>query len=212
MSQERTLPFKVGSGTVCVVLAAVTYLFMWKAVLHWTGKWPAPYWFAVGLGVLVAGGLLRAGWIHFTWLVPFACFAVFVAWFFSFGVYRTWARTLILHDYRWYYENWWPAKIPTVAVVATLVVFLSGHRGSRNAIRLCLAGALFCTLFFGMLAFAEPVCSFYLPRAGTTFHGNYDIFGFRLGGYYLFALVASVSLFKLIMLRKPLNQASETSA
>ena len=57
----------------------------------------------------------------------------------------------------------------------------------------------YLVMFFGLLFFAEEVCSFSLPRAGTTSHGNYDIFGFRLGGYYLFVTVTSVLLAKLIL-------------
>jgi hypothetical protein len=211
MSHERTTRFKVGTAMLWVVLTAAAYVVLWKDVVRWTGKWPAPYWFAVGLGVLLAGGLLRTGWVHFTWLVPFACFAFFVAWFFSDGVYRTWAQTVIIYDYRWYYENWWPEKVPTVAVMATLFFFFPFQDRVGAIGRRCAAMALFTAALFGMLALAEPLCSFSLPRAGTTDHGNYDIFGFRLGVYYLVALVIALSLPKLLLLT-PAKQLNEKPA
>ena len=204
MSVKSKSPFKAGSSTLWVVLTAVAYLVLWKTILHWTGKWPAPYWFAVGLSVLIVGGLFRVKSVHFIWLVPMACFAGLVAWFFSLGIYGTWARTLIFHDYRWYYQNWWPEKVPVIAVMATLVTCLSLPARPRRTIRFCVAILLFVAAFFGLLVLAEPLCSSYLPRAGTTFHGDYDVFGFRLGGYFLLAILTSVALLRL-MLPKPME-------
>ena len=102
-------------------MTAAAYLLLWKSALHWTGKWPAPYWFAVGLGVLLAYGILTPKKVHLTWVIPFACFSIVVAWFFGLGIYQTWARTVILHDYRWYYHNDWPARVPTIALMGAFV-------------------------------------------------------------------------------------------
>lgn len=202
MNAKSLQRVRIPKEALWFLMIAVSYLVLWRQVTNWTGKWPAPYWFSVGLGVLLIYAVLGRQRVELLWVVPVACIAVFIAWFFGLGIYQTWLRELILHDLRWYYRNYWPEKVPVILVVVATAVVMTKHDGI-GSLRYFGALAASTALFFMMLFIAEPVCSLFLPPAGTTSHGNYDIFGFRLGLYFLAATTACLIFLKYLLPRAP---------
>src|SRR6267142_2512945 len=186
MSSTPPSRIQAGSGLLWAVLVAVAYLLLWRVVMNCSGKWPAPYWFAVGLGVLLAYGLLLPRLKHLVWVILFACFAVCVTWFFGDGIYQDWARAWVFRGHRFHYFSYWVENLPTLVLMIAFVSFLLFLRVSDKSWRLAASICIFISVFFAMFIVANMMCSIRLPVDGTLPVGfDHDVFGFRLGGYYL---------------------------
>jgi hypothetical protein len=169
---------------------------LWRLVTNWSGKWPAPYWFAVGLGVLLAYGLLVRGLKHLVWVIPLGGFAALVSWFSSFGFYQVSRKA-------WFARWWsrlddWEQSLPTLILMILFVVFLLFLRAADKGWRIHLSVSAFVLAFFITSMFADLVCAIYLPPDGTFGAFDHDVFGFRRGAYYLFMVAASVSFLKIV--------------
>ena len=179
--------------------------------MSWSGKWPAPYWFAVGLGTLLAYGVLMPGLKHLVWVIPFACLLVYVTWFFEFGIYHSW----VFRHFRFRYLGYWSENLSTLIMMAGYVLSLLYLRGAGKGLRLVLGIELFLGTFFVLFILANTVCSIYLPTDGTFGVGfDHDIFGFRLGLYYLITVSISVFILRLVVKDKAVapNQSPEPTA
>lgn len=185
MADQSTLRWKATVDVLWILGIGLAYLPLAQPVLNWIGKWSAPYWFAVGLGVLLTYGLLRGKPAHCIWIAPTACFTVFVAWLVGFGIHQSWFRA-------WFPGNLPPIfhfhateKVPVVLLLSLWAAFLM--RGRSSLWRLLSSISFFAVALLLILVLAEPLCSQYLPRPGTLPHGDFNIFGRRLGGYFLLA-------------------------
>jgi hypothetical protein len=198
MSSGRPTLLRLGIGLLWVVSVVGVYLLLWRDVTNWSGKWPAPYWFAVGLGVLLAYGLVMPRLKHLFWVIPFACVLVCVTWFFEFGIYEFGVNSWIYRSHLSHYLGYCSEELPTATLMAGFVILLVLVRGAERGWRLAVSICLFLEIFFGMFTLAGGICSSRLPSDGTFGFGfDHDVFGFRLGSYYLITVAVSVLLLKL---------------
>lgn len=195
MSAQPSSHVRINGSLLWVASIAGAYLSLWRVVTDWSGKWPAPYWFAVGLGILLAYGLLVREWKPLFWVVPFAGFAVYASWFFSFGYYQKWARPWFGHW--WHRLDSWEQDFPTLVLTAVFVVALLFSSAADRGWRFQVTISLFVITLFFLSFFAGIVCSIHLPQDGTFGSFDHDILGFRFGGYYLFMVALSVSVLKI---------------
>lgn len=171
--------------------------------MNWSGQWPAPYWFAVGLGTLLAYGLLVPGLKHLVCVLPFAIFLVYITWFFEIGIYHSWVKFLMVRNHRLHYLGYWGENLPTLILMIGFVVSLLYSRGTDNSLRTVFGVALFLDMFVVLFILADSVCSIHLPTDGTFGFGfDHDVFGFRIGIYYLMTVTLSVLLLKLLVKTK----------
>ena len=176
-----------------------------------TGKWPGPYWFAVGLGVLLAYVVLMPGLKHLVWVIPFACLLTGMTWFFMEGIfYQHWARPWVFGRHQFHYLTYWSGNLPILTLMVGFVITLLILRRAAMSFLTFLGLGLFLYIYIGLFAVADAICSMHIPT--DSFGMNFDVFGFRLGGYYLITVAVSVLSLKIFMQTKiaePTNMVSQ---
>jgi hypothetical protein len=144
--QNREVRLWLGA-LLWIILIPTIYVTTWKYALNWSGKWSGPYYYAVGLSILLAFGALGQKWGQIWWVIPVACIGGLSAWFFNVGIYQTALREIIVHEFRWYYVNYWPEKIPVVIILGATATFLSrGGPSKTRQLYPCIA--VFTALLF----------------------------------------------------------------
>ena len=172
-----------------VLVVGLIYLFTWRASTHLSGKWPAPFWFSVSLGVYLIYGFSGRPLNQVGWMIPVSILGLFVAWFFTFELNLKIGSDKWLYQHlKWYYQNSWPEKIPVALFMASVMFALSK---SKHRLVDCL---IFAAILFAVLC-GTWLAGVYMPIGGGGFdHVDHDIYGFRIGAYFLVATALSLSL------------------
>lgn len=130
-------------------------------------------------------------------------FLVYITWFFEIGIYHSWVKFLMVRNHRLHYLGYWRENLPTLILMIGFVVSLLYSRGTDNSLRTVFGVALFLDMFVVLFILADSVCSIHLPTDGTFGFGfDHDVFGFRIGIYYLMTVTLSVLLLKLLVKTK----------
>ncbi len=192
--QNRRQNFRPSLRLLLVFLVFAIYFAAAQPFMRLMGQWPAPYWLSVSLGVFlifasIGTNVKRLPWIFFLSLLGF-----FVAWFFDLGIYRLPFSKWLLNNAKWYFQNSWPATIPVVIFMASIVYFANKEK-LRFATSLFFAEILFLAVIAGNF-----LSAFHLPVDGACgIDGfNYEAYGFRLGVNLLVAVVTSFGITKML--------------
>lgn len=188
------VPIRIPVGLVGVLLF-LFYIAGAPIAMHLSIRWPAPYWFAIGLNGFGISLLIGAKWRHVIWSGTLGIVAACMTWFAEIGAYH------VCHFKQAYRIPWsYLLKIPSYLCFG-LLFFVCCKGWPFGIVRgLCAAGLYLSSYLVAMLG-AETVCNIALPRAGTMMHGNYDILGYRLGMYSLFASFFSALLVRFVCFR-----------
>lgn len=181
----------IARRTLIFGLIFLAYLLLWRPVNRWSGKWPSPYWFSTGMGVVLLFLVVRPRLKQLVWVIPYACLAVALSWFLDHGLERMlrdhWQVSGFLLP-RWFDVLNGLLARPLVFVALLLLVL--PWRRVPSPERLALGLACFAGVFLVLHLFAGMVCTIQIP---THFWGSIDrdAFGFRLGAYLLITVFAS---------------------
>lgn len=174
---------------IWVLIIGLIYLFTWRVFLRLTGKWPAPYWLAVGLGVFLIYGFSGKSLKQIPYVFPLPLLSFFVVWFFTYKlVFWIGSDKWLFQHFSWYYKNDWLGKIPVALIMASVMYLISKR---KQCYRSCL---IFCALLFVLS------CGDWLAGVGMSvgeapfFHIDHDSYGFRLGLFFLIVLVLSLTI------------------
>jgi hypothetical protein len=160
-------------------------------------RWPAPYWFAIGLSGFSISLLIGSRWPHVLWGGALGIASACATWFADIGAYH-------VCGFKQAYASPWSGllKIPGYLCLGLLVLTCRRGRSIGIARSLCAAG-VFLISYLAFMSVAEVVCNIALPRGGTFLHGNYDIFGYRLGMYTLTASFMCALLMRFVCFQYP---------
>ena len=166
------------------------------ALLYWAGapiamrfsiRWPAPYWYAFGLSGLAISMGIGDAWRHVVLGTILGTLGGVALWYAQIGAYH-------VQGVSWAYQGPWPylLRIPAYLLVASIFVVTRKASHFSWSESLALA-AFYLTVYLSLIGVAPIVCSIALPRSGTFIHGNYTVFGYRLGAFAVCAAFLCVA-------------------
>ena len=146
---------------------------------RWTGRWPAPCWLAFFLNCICMSMLLSPRWSRVVVSCLLGICAAVALWYAELGAYH-------VHGFKLAYTGIWPyvLRAPTYVLLAGVIV-VSSVDERFPLLQAVLLAASYIVVFLVLWDIAGVACSIALPRSGTFMHGNYDIYGYRLGAFAL---------------------------
>ncbi|MEO0588029.1 MAG: hypothetical protein AAF078_10350, partial [Planctomycetota bacterium] len=184
----RGLIFRAVSGVLILTL----YLVLHEPFTRWTGKWPAPYWMATGLGVVLLFLMMRPHIKHLLWVLPLALAVAYLTWLLDHGLERMlddyWGVRIVRFP-RWF-AMFNDLVVPAL-IYLTLVIAVRRRDYHISNCRLTLALAAFAGTFLALHLIDGMVSTIQIPV--HPFMGTIDrnVFGFRLGLYFLFTVAVA---------------------
>ena len=177
------------------IVLFLIYLAGTPVVMRHCTRWPAPYWFAIGLSGFAISLLSGSRWRDVAWGIALGTGAAYAIWFSEIGAYH-------VFRFRQAYTSPWPylLKAPSYLCIGFIFPICSTGFPACFVRGICAASVYFISYFVIMLG-AEFACNIALPRDGTFFWGNYDVFGYRLGIYALSASFISALLVRFTFFR-----------
>lgn len=190
--QQITKPLSLLFRLLWILLIVLIYFVAGFPFMRLLGKWPAPYWLSVALGIFLIFGLAGKNFRQLVWIIPASALGYFVVWFFEFAIDGPLFSKWLYHHVKWYFQSDWLDKIPVVVFMAVVMFCLSEGK-NRFWLSVLYAEFLFLIVLFGGI-----LVGFYLPIEGACgIDGiNYDTYGFRLGANFLMATGVSFLIAK----------------
>lgn len=176
---------------VSALLIFIIYFATALPFAHWTGKWPAPYWLSVSLGVFLIYVCVGNRLSQIAWIIPMSILGFVIVWFFEFGIYHLSIQKWLAHHAPWYFHREW-VRITPIAVFLAMVMFFSMQGKLRFLMSLFFAEFLLLILISGNAAIDG-----YLTKNGNF---NVDTYGFGMGTNFLIAIVVSFFMAKALFL------------
>jgi hypothetical protein len=130
------------------------------------------------------------------------------------GIGLWWAEIGAYHVFGldWAYRGPWPALLTIPATFCLASVFFL----TRDACRLSLAQCAVVTVVYYagysiLVSVGRVACAFALPRCGTFMHGDYDVYGYRLGAFATCATFLGVACLRQFVAKKNRGETASSS-
>jgi len=196
---KRSTPASV---FLTVPALAVTCFVGAPLAMHLSNRWPAPYWFAIGVHGLAISALIGPTSRNVLWGAGLGLGAAGATSFAEIAYH--------ICGLEWAYTAPWSVLLKMPPFLTLCAWFpLTRERSGITASRALLASCVYATSYVVLMFFGPFVCTIGLRPSGSFMHGNYDDFGYRLGMYALGVSLLGVLFAKQLYVRRDCEPTHE---